>query len=231
MMKVIHIPRAVAALSLLAAFAVAPAFAAPVYPGTYVDMYLSQTTFPNNLSEQMVYLDPAIASTITGHVGSQVGTPLVTFSSTTDSLHASSGFATIRAVDGTLNNVTITAPGYLFDDLIFSLNLMPSATLTITANSLAGTDSSAGWTTLADWVNGSNRILVLSTPGNLMTSVTINSVDGLSWIGAADQLKQTEISGLVPVPETETWAMMLAGLGLVGLQLRRRNAGQHVIHA
>jgi hypothetical protein len=33
------------------------------------------------------------------------------------------------------------------------------------------------------------------------------------------------------VPETETWAMMLAGLGLVGLQLRRRNAGQHVIHA
>lgn len=26
----------------------------------------------------------------------------------------------------------------------------------------------------------------------------------------------------VPVPEAETWAMMLAGLGLVGLQLRRK---------
>lgn len=27
----------------------------------------------------------------------------------------------------------------------------------------------------------------------------------------------------LPIPEPETWAMLLAGLGLVGLQLRRRN--------
>ncbi|MGO9445377.1 MAG: PEP-CTERM sorting domain-containing protein [Thiobacillaceae bacterium] len=33
------------------------------------------------------------------------------------------------------------------------------------------------------------------------------------------------------VPEADTSAMMLAGLGLVGLQLRRRKAGLHMIHA
>ena len=33
------------------------------------------------------------------------------------------------------------------------------------------------------------------------------------------------------VPETQTWAMMLAGLGLVGLQLRRRKDGRHLLRA
>ncbi len=28
----------------------------------------------------------------------------------------------------------------------------------------------------------------------------------------------------VPVPEAETWAMLLAGLGLVGMQIRRKTA-------
>lgn len=32
--------------------------------------------------------------------------------------------------------------------------------------------------------------------------------------------------GTTPVPEVETWAMMLAGLGLIGLQLRRRTGGE-----
>ncbi|MEW5787730.1 MAG: FxDxF family PEP-CTERM protein [Pseudomonadota bacterium] len=31
-----------------------------------------------------------------------------------------------------------------------------------------------------------------------------------------------------PVPEAETWAMMAMGLGLVGLQLRRRKAGERI---
>jgi hypothetical protein len=86
--------------------------ATSVYDGTYVDMYLKQNTFPSGLSEEKVYLDAALASTITGHAGSQTDPRLVTFSSTTDILDAANGFATIKAVDGFINNITITAPGY-----------------------------------------------------------------------------------------------------------------------
>ena len=33
------------------------------------------------------------------------------------------------------------------------------------------------------------------------------------------------------VPEAETWAMMLGGIGLLGLRLRRRTGGVHRVHA
>lgn len=199
--------------------------ATPVYTGTYVDMYLKPNTFPSPLTEEKVYLDAGLASTITGHVGSQIDTRLVSFSSTTDVLDAANGFATIKAQDGFLNNITITAPGYWFEDLIFSVNLTPNSNsdMTVTAmDKLGGTDSFANWTTQGDWVNGENRILVLSTTGNLMQSVTINSQIGFESLGGLDQLKQTEISGVTAVPEPETYAMLLAGLGLVGFAARRK---------
>ena len=202
--------------------------AGPIYTGTYFDMYVKPNTFPAGLIEEKVYLDAAKSSTVTGHAGSQTNPRLVTFSSTTDVLDAANGFSTIKAVDGFLNNVTITAPGYWFADLIFSVNLAPNANnnLTITANSLVGADSYAGWTTLGAWVNGENRILVLAKSPNLMTSVTINSVFGMASLGGLNQLKQTEISGLTrlpaPVPEPETYVMLLAGLGLIGFVIRRK---------
>lgn len=73
-----------------------------VYDDAFVNMYLK--TFPGGLLEEKVYLDKAEASLITGHVGSQTNTRLVTFSSTTDILDAASGFATIKAKDGAINN-------------------------------------------------------------------------------------------------------------------------------
>lgn len=225
--------RFVAAVAImLCAGAANAVVSGPVYSGTYVDMYLKQNTFPGGLNEQMVYLDAALSSTITGHAGSQAGTTLVNFSSSTDVLDAANGFATIKAQDGLINNVTITAPGYWFDDLIFSVNLAPNANtdFNVTATDKSGgTNTVTNWTTLGNWVNGQNDILVLSTGGNLMQSITITSNSGITAIGSCtmatcgiDQLKQIQISGLAPVPEPETYAMLLAGLGLVGFAARRR---------
>jgi hypothetical protein len=196
---------------------------APVFSGTYVDMYLKD--YPS-LSEEKVYLDAALASTITGHVGSQADSRLVSFSSTTDTLDAANGFSQISALDGYINNITITAPGYWFEDLIFSVNLSPNNNMDL---SILATDKSGGTDTFANWVaeglgNGENRIMVLSTGGNLMQSVTINSYYGMQSLGGVDALKQTEISGITPVPEPETYAMLLAGLGLVGFAVRRKQA-------
>jgi len=183
-----------------------------------VDMYLKQNTFRSGLLEEKVYLDADLASTIIGHVGSQTGTTLVNFSSTTDILDAANGFSTIKADDGFLNNITITAPGYWFKDLIFSVNLTPNSNsnLSVVAkDKLGGMDTFVDWTTLDDWVNGDNRILVISDTGKLMQSVTIESQIGFQSLGGLDQLKQTEISGLTPVPEPA--AMLLFGSGLIGL--------------
>jgi len=210
-------PNFVAAAAIMLCTGTASA-TGPVYTGSYVDMYLKQNTFPSGLIEQMIYMDAAVASTVTGHVGSQQGTQLVTFSSTTDTLNAANGFANIQAVDGYINNITITAPGFWFKDLIFSVNLSPNNNMDL---SVIATDKSGGTDTFAGWVaaglgNGLNPILVLSTGGNLMQSITVNSYLGFQSLGGLDDIKHFQISGVTPVPEAETYAMMLAGLGLVG---------------
>ncbi len=191
-------------------------YAVPVYTGAYTDMYLKQNTFPTGLNEQKVFLDATSSSTtVIGHVGSQTGTPLINFTSS-DPLTAANGFATIKAADGTIfHDITITAPGYYFGDLIFSLNLAPNANMDL---SISATDKSLGidtfsnWTSQSAWVNGENDILVLSHTGNLMQSVTITSSSGIVGYGV-DQLKQTQISDLTAIPEPT--ALLLLGFGLL----------------
>lgn len=204
---------------------------APVYTGTYVDMYLKQNTFPSPLDEQKIYLDKDKSPTITGHVGSQTGTPLVMFSSATDTLDAANGFANITSTDGAINNITITAPGYWFSDLIFGVQLSNSTSdLHVTANDKSGaSETFSSWTTQTDWGSGLNTILALSTGANLMQSVTIDSNDGFDALAldaliGVDQVKHFEISGLTAVPVPA--AIWLFGSGLIGLigVARRKSA-------
>jgi len=219
----------VAAVSMLV---LSQAHGAAVYEGTYVDMYLKQNTFPGGLVEEMVFLDADLSNTITGHVGSQTDPRLVMFSSTTDVLDAANGFATIKAEDGFINDITITAPGYWFEDLIFSVNLdeafgqSPNSNedLVVTATDRSGgTDTYSGWASNSDFGPGENRILVLSTDGNLMVSVNIQSQYGMQSIGGLDQLKQTEISGLTPVPvPAAVWLFGSGLMGLIGVARRKK---------
>ena len=52
---------------------------------------------------------------------------------------------------------------------------------------------------------------------NLSTNTVVNGLDGLLFVGHLEG-----VGVLSPVPEAETYAMMLAGLGLVGLMAHRR---------
>lgn len=213
----------VAAAVILAWAGTAGAVPNLVYDGSYVDMYLK--TFPGGLSEEKVFLDAGEATTIYGHVGSQSDPRLVLFSSS-ETLKAASGFSTIYATDGRINQITITAPGNYFKDLIFSVNLAPNQNndLVITAKDKSGgTDSYDDWTSEDEWVNGGNDILVLSTSGNMMVSVTLTSSVGIEGFGI-DQLKQTQISGVSPVPEPCT--MFLLGSGLIGVAAFRKRFGK-----
>ena len=54
-------------------------------------------------------------------------------------------------------------------------------------------------------------------------------VSGIAW-GMGGGLYSYAVAAQ-PVPEPETWAMMLAGLGMVGYALRRRNAGTSKLNA
>ena len=192
--------------------------AAPVYTGVYADMYLKKNTFPNGLMEEKVFLDKDKSIEITGHVGSKKGMPLVKIESP-DTLDAKNGFATIKPLKGELlHEITISVPNYWFGDLIFSVLPDKKATtdLVITATDKSGgTESYGAWLGKNDWVNGDNRILVLSVGGNLMESVTIASDSGFK------QLKKIEISEVTAVPLPATvWLFGSALLGFMGFSRR-----------
>jgi hypothetical protein len=206
-----NIMRSTVAISVLAGSALfaSLANAAPVVNTTG---NLSVTVGQNNSADEVkVFLDAAIAQSITGHLGSQTGTPVVTFTSPIN-VDAKNGFASIDAVGSVYQNLTITiAQGYTFTDIVFDI-LSPNP-FTITA-------SNGGTASLSDLPNGNTEFTALAINGSSLTSITLHSDLGFT------QIKQFELSGVTSVaavPEPSTWAMLILGFCGVGLLAYRRH--------
>jgi hypothetical protein len=150
-----------------------------------------------------MFFDPATnVFSGSGHVGSQTGTPIVTFSSSSpDKIDFANGFAQISPRGDLFHTLAISVPaGYTFTDIVFDILSPPDFTVT---------DSNGGTSTITGQKNGLAEYLALS--GSPMTSLILSSTDGFT------QIKQFEISGLTAsVPEPSTWAMMVLGFAGLG---------------
>jgi hypothetical protein len=115
--------------------------------------------------------------------------------------------------------------GWTFDAIVSSISRSASTGLDITGLSLygagdtlisSGTQLSSGtidvWTLSSDSLAAGDYYLAVS--GNLVSS-------GAASLGGA-------VSLAAPVPEPETYGMMLAGLGVLGYMARRRKAAKQV---
>lgn len=205
--------RAVAASAVFASavFFAGCANAAVIVSGD-LDVQIGQTSASN---EQKIYFDADVATSITGHVGSQTGTPLVSFTSPTV-VDAKNGFASIDAVSKSLyHDLTITiAKGFTFTDVVFDISSPDPFTIAA---------SNGGTASLSDLKNGNDEFTAFAINGTNLTWITLHSDIGFS------QIKQFELSGVTAVtavPEPTTWAMMILGFAGVGfLAYRRRSDG------
>lgn len=148
---------------------------------------------------------------ITNQTGLQVS-----FSSTTDILAApSSGQARVEALDGLVNNITISIPNGTFHDIILNPFFGSG-----TANVSVVTANNEVFNFAYSLSNGQNFLTIVADPGTAIFSVTISASGGFT------DLRQPRISGAAAnVPEPAT--MMLFGFGLLGLagaarKVRRR---------
>lgn len=139
----------------------------------------------------------------------------VRFSSNTDTLsEPSSGQARVEAVDGLLNNITISIPGGSFEDIILN-PFFGSGLATVTVTTTTNNVSTFSYTL----TNGNNFLTIFDTGGTI-SSVTISAPGGFT------DLRQPRISGAQlntqPVPEPATIFLLGSGLLGVGSTLRKR---------
>lgn len=215
-MNTVKFPSALAALSLLAAFSSAPAHALSV------SYFLDQS---NDLSDGTNYLKVTISDGIGGLIDFKVETlaPLNSIADSNFGIQAF-GFNTTLAslpADSALVNLPTgwtgnVAPPLNTDDGFGKFEFEVSnggsnrqTTLTFSVN--AAGDSINDYYELSSGTAGQGNVQYAAHVAGFTTQSCTSGPCTSAWFG-----------GGAPVPEADTYAMLLAGLGLVGFAARRK---------
>ena len=208
-MKAIRIPRVVAAVSLLAAFGSAPASAVSV--SYYLDQsnigsapYLDgqnflQVTISDGVAGNIDFVVQTLAP-LTSNMGTNYGIDSFGFNTTQNVWSAN-----ISAPTGWNLQTTMNQDGFgNFTDVVNTTGQYRADPLMFSITGISGD-------TVMDYVN-------LSTgnagEGNVFFAAHV--------AGFSTQVTSGYFGGSAPVPEADTYAMLLAGLGLVGFAARRK---------
>jgi len=198
---------AAAFISASAALAFDSSAQAAIFIQNFGDLTVTQEHV--NPIEPKIFLDDngnAGSLVVTGNVGSQIGSPTVSFLADSTVL-ATSGWAAIQAAGDVYHTLTFTIQaGWVFNDIVFDVLQTPDFTVSTATGSATITGA-----------KGDKEFLAIS--GTNLTQITFHSDVGFTSI------RQFEVSGvsqITAVPEPSTWAMMILGFAGVGFMAYRR---------
>jgi len=185
------------------------------------EIVFSQPTGLGNFDFNILFQGPNSNGIVTGF-GNAPGQPTLINFTSTDALSTSgSGQAAISpAPGGTLNNLSFSAVGTGFSELLLNIRIPTGSDVDAAFNFVdqAGLHFQQ---TFADLGNGNNFFLATALNGQVITSGSLQTTGPILDV---EQVR-VDLGGVASaIPETSTWAMILLGFAGVGLLAYRRKS-------
>jgi hypothetical protein len=131
-----------------------------------------------------------------------------------ESLEITGGQAVLDSTDGTFSDVRISLVGADLGTVILNIDATENGFVTFSDG--AGPDG-----TFALAANGENFFTATGITGGFL-SFTTSLTNGGPEVDIVADVKQIRLGIVGAIPEPETYALLLAGLGMVGFVARRR---------